>query len=67
MDWQVIDMTNRDRLARMNNRELAEELCANHFYFDCSCCPAEEQCDYGDNNAPIGDGLIKWLEMEVDE
>ena len=57
-------ITNRDRLAKMNNQELAEEICANQFYFDCSSCPGLPQCDYGDNKSPVGDGLIKWLEAE---
>lgn len=60
-------MTNRERLARMTNEQLAAELCANHFYFDCSACPAEETCDYGDNIALVGDGLIKWLNKRVEK
>ena len=60
-------MTNRERLAQMTNEQLAAELCANHFYFDCSACPAEEICDYGDNIAPAGDGLIKWLNKKVED
>jgi len=60
-------MTNRERLSQMTNEQLAAELCANHFYFDCSACPAEEMCDYGDNIAPAGDGLIKWLNKRAEE
>lgn len=60
-------MTNRERLAQMTNEQLAAELCANQFYFDCSVCPAEEICDYGVNIAPVGDGLIKWLNKRAEE
>ena len=56
-------ITNRERLAQMNNEELAKYLCV-AFVRDCSECIGITMCvpDGGKAN-----GLRKWLNAEAEE
>ena len=55
-------MTNRERLSKMSNEELAEVLCdANE---DCEDCLGRDLCESGEGH---GNGLQKWLEAEAEE
>ena len=54
-------ITNREKLARMSNWELAEYLCSN--YVECYSCVGEELCVFGQGH---GNGLRKWLESEAE-
>ena len=53
-------ITNREKLARMSNQELAEYLCS--YCADCYSCVGEELCEIGQGH---GNGLRKWLEAEA--
>lgn len=55
-------MTNRERLAKMNDEELAEALC--DMTEDCEECIGTNLCKYGDGH---GNGLLKWLKDEAEE
>ncbi len=55
-------MTNRERLSKMSNEELAEFLCDSHE--DCGECLGHSLCEYGGVH---GNGLLKWLENEVED
>ena len=54
-------MTNRERLSKMSNEELAEFLCDAHE--DCGECLGHSLCEYGGRC----NGLLKWLEAEAEE
>ncbi len=56
-------MTNRDRLARMSNQELADEI-KSWDGSDCMC-PADGICLI--KLGSCVDRILEWLEMEVDE
>ena len=53
-------ITNREKLARMSNQELAEYLCS--YWADCYSCVGEELCEIGQGH---GNGLRKWLDAEA--
>lgn len=55
-------ITNREKLARMSNWELAEYICS--FCVNCYSCIGEELCGFGQGH---GNGLRKWLESEAEE
>lgn len=55
-------ITNREKLAKMSNQELAEILCK-AYDISCSFCPACELCE--PNGVPAN-GFIKWLELEAE-
>ena len=55
-------MTNRERLAKMNDEELAEALC--DMTENCEECIGTNLCKYGDGH---GNGLLKWLKDEVED
>lgn len=55
-------MTNRERLSKMSNEELAEVLCDAHE--DCGECLGHSLCEYGGGPA---NGMLKWLEDEAEE
>ena len=54
-------ITNREKLARMSNQELAEYLCV---FTDCYKCIGQALCV---SNSDKANGLKKWLESEVEE
>lgn len=56
-------MTNRKKLSRMSNQEIAKILCKT-YNLGCSSCPACELCE--PNGIPAN-GLAKWLELEAEE
>ena len=60
----MIDVSNRDRLARMSNQELADEI--ESWVSDICMCPAEGVCFKCGADACVNI-ILKWLEMEVDE
>ena len=55
-------ITNRERLAQMNNEELAKYLCSASV--ECYSCLGENLCKIGQGH---GNGLRKWLNAEVEE
>lgn len=56
-------MTNRDRLARMSNQELADEI--KSWDSDICMCPASEICLM--KSGSCVSRILEWLEMEADE
>lgn len=56
-------ITNREKLVKMSNYEIAEEMCHK---IECSYCPFEEECYSLDDVLPMN-GFLKWLEEEVEE
>lgn len=52
-------MTNREKLAQMNNQELAEFICEQHTM--CVNCIGQTECCTG------GNGVMVWLESEAEE
>ena len=54
-------ITNREKLARMSNQELAEYLCV---LTSCNKCIGQSLCV---SNSDKANGLKKWLESEVEE
>lgn len=59
------NMTNRERLEKMTDEELAVEIC-NWFERSCESCPAykSNMCKFGGG---YGNGLLKWLKAEAEE
>lgn len=53
-------VTNRDRLAQMNNKELAAEMCSK---IECSHCFCEDTC-FTDKSI---NGIQRWLEEKAEE
>ncbi len=51
-------MTNREKINRMTNQEMADYLCKNT---QCWECPAGKYCSLGHT------GYIDWLEAEAEE
>lgn len=51
-------MTNREKINRMTNQEMADYLCKNT---QCWKCPAGKYCSLGHT------GYIDWLEAEAEE
>lgn len=58
-------MTNRDRLARMSNQELADEI--KSWDSDICMCPAEGVCFKLGGADTCVNVILKWLEIEVDK
>ena len=56
-------MTNREKLSKMSNQEIAEILCKAHD-INCPFCPARDLC--GPDGIPAN-GFVKWLELEAEE
>lgn len=54
-------ITNREKLARMSNQELAEYLCV---FTDCYKCIGQALCV---PNGAKANGVKKWLESEAEE
>ena len=54
-------MTNRKKLAKMSDRELAVKLCG--MQKRCSYCCVNKLCDWGQQK----NGWKKWLEAEAGE
>ena len=56
-------MKNYERLQQMSLEELGREIC--DWISDCSyACPGSDMCNM---RGPAANGLIKWLNMEVEE
>lgn len=54
-------MTNRERLAKMSNEELAQFICDNHTM--CVNCIGQDYCAEGEH----GNGVMEFLEAEAEE
>ena len=54
-------ITNREKLARMSNQELAEYICV---FTDCYKCIGQALCA---PNGAKANGVKKWLESEAEE
>lgn len=55
-------ITNGDRIRSMSDEELARLLCEKNKY--CITCEGREFCVYDEEKA---NGLIKWMEQEVND
>ena len=55
-------MTNREKLASMTDKELAEYVC--NIDRMCSSCPGSDLCVF---NGGHGNGMIKWLQAEAED
>ena len=55
-------MTNREKLAKMSNWELAEYICS--YCAECYSCVGEELCEFGQGH---GNGLRKWLDAKAED
>ena len=53
-------MTNREKLAQMSNRELADWLCGQNT--TCDTCRKRRMCNWFRQ-----DGFLRWLESEAEE
>lgn len=53
-------ITNREKLARMSNQELADWLCSQNT--NCDTCRKRKMCSWFRQ-----DGFLKWLETEEDD
>lgn len=56
-------MTNRERLVKMTDEELAYYFC-HVIEMPCKICPGELTCERG---AGLANGLVKWLKAEAEE
>lgn len=54
-------MTNREKLAKMSNQELAEYICV---FSECYNCIGKTLCRFDGHKA---NGIKKWLESEAEE
>lgn len=55
--------TNRNKLSKMTNEELAEMLGKQN----CQYCVHSESVCYIDNRKNCFDGILQWLEQECEE
>ena len=53
-------MTNREKLKKMSNRELADWLCGQNT--TCDTCRKRRMCNWFRQ-----DGFLRWLESEAEE
>lgn len=56
-------ITNREKLAKMTNEELAEMLA----YQDCRYCVFQHIDCYGENDYDCQCGILEWLNQESEE